>query len=186
MNDPEKKRQRREYNRQWRENNREKIREKSRVWAQKWRDANRKKFGQALPPDNAEKGRIASRRRYANPKIRAADLAKRKLKYRADPKYRAVQAARGKEWRGRPEIAARERARGWRRRGLPAPTRPMPSVCECCGRYPNGKGTLHLDHDHVSNKFRGWLCSSCNTAIGKLGDTVVGVSRAVTYLTANL
>jgi hypothetical protein len=25
---------------------------------------------------------------------------------------------------------------------------------------------LVFDHDHVSNKFRGWLCDPCNRAIG--------------------
>lgn len=67
-------------------------------------------------------------------------------------------------------------------RGCPEPTRPMPLHCECCAGLPNGKGGLHVDHDHISGKFRGWLCSSCNTGIGGLGDCVDGVARALEYL----
>ena len=39
-----------------------------------------------------------------------------------------------------------------------------------------------FDHDHTTGKFRGWLCSPCNTAIGHLGDNLEGVMRAVRYL----
>jgi Recombination endonuclease VII len=47
------------------------------------------------------------------------------------------------------------------------------------------KGRLHLDHDHATGAFRGWLCMCCNTAIGKLGDTVEGLNRAVAYIERN-
>lgn len=68
----------------------------------------------------------------------------------------------------------------WRRKGL-QPTRRCPANCECCGGDNNGR-TLHLDHDHVTGKFRGWLCTCCNTGIGKLGDSIAGVRRALAYL----
>lgn len=41
---------------------------------------------------------------------------------------------------------------------------------------------MSLDHCHHTGLFRGWLCGKCNTAIGKLGDTLEGVKRAVAYL----
>jgi hypothetical protein len=65
--------------------------------------------------------------------------------------------------------------------GLPAPTREEPVVCECCGRAPI-KERLCLDHDHKTGVFRGWLCKTCNMAIGKLGDDLDGVERARAYL----
>jgi hypothetical protein len=71
-----------------------------------------------------------------------------------------------------------------RRRGMPEPTRPCPKQCESCGRVPVKMG-LHLDHCHVTGKFRGWLCGNCNSAIGKLGDNIDGVYRAVAYLLTN-
>lgn len=71
---------------------------------------------------------------------------------------------------------------GRKAKGLPAPTHAAPARCECCGGLPNGKGTLHLDHDHVTGRFRGWLCYRCNMGIGLLGDCVHGVACAVDYL----
>ena len=66
-------------------------------------------------------------------------------------------------------------------RGLPLPTRPTPAACECCGGPP-GKKSLHLDHCHETNNFRGWLCNKCNAGIGMLGDDVDGVAAAMSYL----
>ena len=40
--------------------------------------------------------------------------------------------------------------------------RPKPKVCEVCG----GGGMIVFDHDHKTNKFRAWLCQSCNSVIG--------------------
>lgn len=69
-------------------------------------------------------------------------------------------------------------------KGYPAPTRPKPEFCECCGGPP-GKKSMALDHDHVTGKFRGWICHSCNLGIGRPGDTIGGLMRAVTYLEKN-
>lgn len=54
-----------------------------------------------------------------------------------------------------------------------------PEVCECCGRIPK---KWCLDHDHITNEFRGWLCDQCNMAIGILGDDLNGVTNAMNYL----
>jgi hypothetical protein len=84
--------------------------------------------------------------------------------------------------RNRQKLRLYLRAYNWRRKGFPTPTRPMPAICECCRRPPNGKGVLHLDHDHATGAFRGWLCYSCNQGIGLLGDTARKVAHAVAYL----
>lgn len=39
-----------------------------------------------------------------------------------------------------------------------------------------------VDHDHETGKVRGVLCRGCNGALGKFGDTVAGVRRALAYL----
>ena len=77
----------------------------------------------------------------------------------------------------------REKARGLKRARLqlPEPTRPCPSVCELCS-HPPGKRALSLDHDHRTGEFRGWLCSSCNLVLGRFGDNVAGLQRAINYL----
>ena len=68
--------------------------------------------------------------------------------------------------------------------GIPEPTRPYPNpeICECCGKLNTAKRGLHLDHDHKNGKFRGWLCTTCNTGIGALGDNIEGVSKALDYI----
>lgn len=45
--------------------------------------------------------------------------------------------------------------------------RKQPKKCEVC-KSPPGKRSLHADHDHVSRKFRGWLCNRCNWLLGAL------------------
>lgn len=51
--------------------------------------------------------------------------------------------------------------------------------CECCGRADQ---KLCWDHCHTTEEHRGWICSNCNQAIGKLGDDIEGVLKAVDYL----
>ena len=56
---------------------------------------------------------------------------------------------------------------------------PTNSKCQCCNKVAK----LHCDHSHTkSKKFRGWLCSKCNVGIGNLGDTIIGIRRALKYL----
>lgn len=54
-------------------------------------------------------------------------------------------------------------------------------VCAICGRAP-GRRSLAVDHDHDTGKVRGLLCGRCNSALGLLGDNLVGVERALQYL----
>ena len=39
-----------------------------------------------------------------------------------------------------------------------------------------------LDHDHKTEKFRGWLCKKCNTGLGNFGDSIEGLKKAIRYL----
>ena len=39
-----------------------------------------------------------------------------------------------------------------------------------------------IDHDHATGRVRGVLCNGCNTGLGKLGDTIAGLERAIEYL----
>ena len=59
---------------------------------------------------------------------------------------------------------------------------PRPEVgtpCEICGRCTE---QLVCDHEHSSGKHRGWLCRTCNVSLGMLGDSSVGLKRALAYL----
>jgi hypothetical protein len=39
-----------------------------------------------------------------------------------------------------------------------------------------------LDHCHVTNTFRGWLCNSCNAGLGRFQDNLIKLKRAYNYL----
>lgn len=39
-----------------------------------------------------------------------------------------------------------------------------------------------LDHDHKTHAFRGWLCNTCNTALGKFNDDTNILYKAIAYL----
>lgn len=42
--------------------------------------------------------------------------------------------------------------------------------------------SAHIDHDHRTGRIRGVLCRQCNTALGKLGDTIEKLEEVVRYL----
>jgi len=63
-----------------------------------------------------------------------------------------------------------------------APKKPISSTpCDCCNTLVE-PSDLHLDHDHATLKFRGWLCRNCNVGIGQLGDNIEGLEKALVYL----
>lgn len=118
------------------------------------------------------------RRRWYE-KNRVEILERQKAYQKANPDK--VRAARQRYAERHPEkIRAHHRRKNWLVQGCPEPTRPEPTNCECCGRTETK--ALALDHCHTTGAFRGWLCSRCNLAIGKLGDTAEGVKMALEYL----
>lgn len=61
--------------------------------------------------------------------------------------------------------------------------RPAPNECEACGVDVKEltKG-LFVDHDHKTNKFRGWLCTRCNVALGMAKDDIGILLLLIKYL----
>lgn len=62
-------------------------------------------------------------------------------------------------------------------------------MCAICGATPDKDSMKHglaVDHDHASGKVRGLLCRHCNIGLGKLGDNLSGLMRAVNYLKNSL
>jgi len=90
------------------------------------------------------------------------------------------------EWARLHPIRNLRNARRWR--GLPAPTHPKPRRCELCGSSPAvGRWkVLHLDHDHETGVFRGWLCHHCNMGLGNFKDSILLLRKAVAYLRRKL
>lgn len=60
----------------------------------------------------------------------------------------------------------------WQRQGM---------VCAICGQFAEGKGK-HVDHDHLTGKIRGILCSRCNQALGLMRDNPGIARKAMEYL----
>lgn len=56
--------------------------------------------------------------------------------------------------------------------------------CACCGTDDPGRRSknLYIDHCHTTDNIRGLLCHRCNMGIGKLGDNLEGVTKALEYL----
>jgi len=54
--------------------------------------------------------------------------------------------------------------------------------CAICSGPPNGRGRYAFDHDHKTGKFRGLLCSRCNTALGLFLDNPNLIGSANKYL----
>ena len=62
------------------------------------------------------------------------------------------------------------------------PPPPADSKCQRCRAHTK----LHLDHDHDTGVFRGWLCLNCNMGLGKFGDSREGLLTAVAYFDGEL
>ena len=58
----------------------------------------------------------------------------------------------------------------------PAP--PAGTPCTCCGAVRR----LHIDHCHRTDRFRGWICSHCNTMLGLAGESRAGLENGINYL----
>jgi hypothetical protein len=117
---------------------------------------------------------VCIRERHTTPQHRAT----RRARHAANPE-KVLEPQRARR-AANPELT-RQKERN--RRGLPEPTRACPNKCECCGT-PFGVSVRKscLDHCHISNTFRGWLCGHCNRALGLLGDDIKGVLNALNYL----
>lgn len=98
-------------------------------------------------------------------------------------KYPDEASRRSAKWQKENPERARMRSLRYKRRvmGIPEAPYSCPTLCENCLKPPT-KGGMHLDHDHITGKFRGWLCNKCNRGFGHFGDTLEGMQQGVRYL----
>ena len=59
---------------------------------------------------------------------------------------------------------------------------PEGTLCGICKEPGTKRNKLVFDHCHESERFRGYLCNTCNRSIGCLGDNTQLLLRAVNYL----
>lgn len=73
---------------------------------------------------------------------------------------------------------------GYRRAGVRQSSTipPAGKSCEMCGDFFNVKSPAHMDHDHVTGLFRGWLCMPCNLLLGHAKDQQERLRAAISYL----
>jgi hypothetical protein len=133
---------------------------------------------QLTPEQDRERRKVYRRRWYD--KNKAAILERQRAYQVALPVEQRREIQKRYRLKHGDKERARARAKNWRAQGCPQPTRAEPSACECCGK--SDKRSLALDHCHETGAFRGWLCSGCNLGLGKLGDTIESVQRALDYL----
>jgi len=117
---------------------------------------------------NATPERKAYQKAYrGTPEYKAAAKA-----YRATPEVKAA----GKARRATPKAQAKRKVydaepeRVARQNGIIAITWSKPPLCEICGKTNRDGRSLSADHCHVTKLHRGWLCGTCNTALGAAGD----------------
>lgn len=69
----------------------------------------------------------------------------------------------------------------------PRPEIGEPFYCPVCERnfVREHRNDVVLDHSHVDGSVRGWLCSSCNTSIGKFRDDADTLQRAKDWIINN-
>lgn len=56
--------------------------------------------------------------------------------------------------------------------------RKRPEQCELC----EAVGGICFDHNHMTGKFRGWICKRCNFALGFVKDNVELLVRMIDYI----
>lgn len=91
--------------------------------------------------------------------------------------------------RQRPEVKAKNRDGHLRRKfGITSETfdamfEAQEGRCAICRRKPTPGISLHVDHEHATNRVRGLLCFKCNNALGDFEDDQALLLSAVNYLT---
>jgi hypothetical protein len=54
------------------------------------------------------------------------------------------------------------------------------------GSFTGRRTVWTMDHDHITETFRGWICQHCNNGLGGFRDNVESLKRAVLYLEGTL
>lgn len=96
-------------------------------------------------------------------------------------KYRKLhveeERARIRRWRAKNPEKVRQDAR--KKLGILDPTgEQVIGACAIC----DVRTKLVYDHNHQTGKFRGWICSKCNLAMGLLDDDPLLLLAAIIYL----
>lgn len=187
------KEQNNEYNRLWREKNKERAKEirkksylknidKKREYALKNKEKKRE-YDKVYHEKNRSK-RLARNKEVYN-KNRDAELVRMKI-YRENNKEKMAKykkewiAKNPKDWR----VKTFKHRYGITLEEYEKMFASQKGCCAICGSHQSElKKSLHIDHCHESKKIRGLLCQKCNSFLGLAHDNVDLLKSAIKYLT---
>jgi hypothetical protein len=93
---------------------------------------------------------------------------------------------RAYRWKGGGEASYARRIQKERAEQIKIAGRPVPPECELCLTPASElKKALHFDHNHETGKFRGWLCGSCNSALGLAKESPELLNKMIKYIEKN-
>jgi len=143
--------------------------EENREYMREYYEANSERFAAySRDPANRERRNRLRRERYAND-------ADHREKVKASARTWSPERKRDNRMRKQFGIGAVE---------YDAILASQDGGCAICGKAGNGSRgyRLHVDHDHVTGRVRGILCSECNFGLGKFRDDLDLLQRAINYL----
>jgi hypothetical protein len=119
------------------------------------------------------------------PEMQERHNKRRRERYATDPEYaeKIRQSMRGLD----PKVRRNQRLKanyGISQSDYESMLRLQNFSCKICGKKHSEKRgkKLHVDHCHENGHVRGLLCTSCNTALGKMKDDVDRLKNAIRYL----
>ena len=152
---------------EYREKNREKLREKAREYSAAHREECRERARRYAKPQTTEERRAWKRKYDARPEVKERNKEHAR-------KFRLLYPAKAKQFIIQSRINAKARLDV-------IAGRPRPLTCEVCDSPPTKNG-LVFDHCHEHGHFRGWLCHNCNVILGLAKDKASRLRKLADYL----
>ena len=139
---------------------------------------------------NPEKRAEQERRRYKKHK-KEIDIYRANWRSKNLARLKLVEAERARIWRkNNPEAQKIRNQRHKEKREaerVAIAGRPRPDYCELCGELGEPASSVYIyrtlfDHDHITGKFRGWICDRCNKVLGLVEDNPDLLKEMIKYL----
>jgi len=177
---------RRSYNRLYRLKNRKRLAERRRAWLLKHKESTREYHRMYRPKhkdiinenhrrwESKNKKKISEKRKAYRLKNREAVLMREKARRKGNRKYRAARQL----WKRHKMTVQDYEAMYAKQGGLCA-------ICGGCNPPSLNNRTLHVDHDHKTNRVRGLLCLHCNTGVGHFRDSPERLIKAAEYISSH-
>ena len=132
---------------------------------------------------------IRARRRARYAKRRASETRKERETRLAENRDKRARYQQAHSDRTR-ESSRRWRSKHWRqgrygftRLEAEQQLQRQKNQCAIC-QAPLLLAKVCVDHDHITGRFRGFLCRTCNLGLGHFGDSVSNLKQAQRYLEA--